>query len=92
MTVFFIDRDKCIDFVPEFNKDLEVDKSKIIRENFQNPRWESSVYNDAIFTKMLLFSKKFNFLKNPILSLVIHKLKLFLIKKKLDKKLKKYFT
>lgn len=89
---FFIDRNKCIEFKEEMNRDLNEEKSEIIKNDFINPRWKSEVYTDGLVNKLLLFlSKKFNFLKNEIVKTLVSKTKIFFIKKTINKKLKEYF-
>ena len=89
---FFIDRDKCIEYKEEINRDLEDKKSEIIKDDFVNPRWNSDIYNKGLINKTLLFlSKKFKFLKINMIKNLIHKIKLFFIKKTINKKLKNYF-
>ena len=63
------------------NRDLNEEKSEIIKNDFINPRWKSEVYTDGLVNKLLLFlSKKFNFLKNEIVKTLVSKTKIFFTK------------
>jgi len=65
------------------NRELEIQPSEIIKEDFLNPRWTSDVYVDGFGNKLL---KKVNFLKK-----IVQKIKNKLIVINVNKKLKKYF-
>ncbi len=93
IVALFIDRKKCIEKKNIMNKDLDVEPSEIIKEDFVNPRWSSEVYSSGFLDILLLklakifsFLKRFNFLRQ-----IVRLVKKKLIVIKLNKKLKKYF-
>ncbi len=93
IVAFFIDRKKCIEKKNVMNRNLEVDKSEIIKDNFINPKWTSDIYTTGFInklfiklSKMFFFLKKINFLKK-----IVRKLKNYQYSFKLNNKLKKYF-
>ena len=93
--VFFIDRSKCLDLKHEMNRDLSINNSEIIRENYSNPRWNSEVYKsyitnfiERVKNKVPFFSKIFGVLKfDKVLKRYIK----YLLIMKINKKLKKFF-
>lgn len=93
VVAFFIDKKKCIDKKNILNKDLNVEPSYIINENFVNPKWTSKVYTSGFINKLFSYmSKIFFFLKKiNFLKVKVRKIKNKLISMRLERKLKKYF-
>ena len=77
------------------NRDLSINNSEIIKENYSNPRWNSEVYKSYITNfmqrvknKVPFFSKIFGVLKfDKVLKRYIK----YLLIMKINKKLKKFF-
>ncbi len=90
---FFIDRTKCIDYHHIFNRDVKDNPSEIIKDNFVNPRWKSSVYKEGFINKLLFkLSKNFNFLKRfNILKKILKLIQNYFLSKKINNKLKNFF-
>ena len=93
IVAFFVDKRKCIDKKNILNRDLKINPSDIIKEDFINPKWTSKIYTTgfvnnmfSIMSKIFFFLKKINFVQK-----IIKKIKNKLISNKLEKKLKKYF-
>jgi len=90
---FFINRKNCIEKKNIINRELKIDKSEIIKEDFVNPKWTSDIYTTGFvnkvfvkLSKIFFFFKKINFLKKNV-----RKLKNYQYSIKLNNKLKKYF-
>ena len=93
--VFFIDRSKCVDFIPQMNRHLSVNYEKIIKDDYSNPRWKSEIYRNNFlnFFKKIkanfpIFKRFFRFLK---LNVIFSEINKFIIIIKINKKLKKFF-
>ena len=93
IVAFFIDRKKCIEKKNIINRNLEVEPSEIIKENYINPKWSTDIYTtgfgNSLFiklSKIFFFLKKIDFLKTNV-----RKIKNKFIILKLNNKLKKYF-
>jgi hypothetical protein len=93
IVAFFIDRKKCLDKKTILNRDLEIDPSEVIKDNFENPRWSSDVYTTGFVNKFFVnLSRIFFFLKKiKILRTIVIKLKFKHRSIKSSNKLKKYF-
>ena len=71
IVAFFVDRKNCINKKNVMNRDIEIEPSEIIKNDFINPRWTSNIYSTGFtnklhfkLSKIFSFLKKVNFIKN----------------------------
>ena len=92
---FFIDRKKCFEMESTINRDLTENKSDIITDNYKNPKWDEKIKKNFITLISKLITNLLGNLKNKkffqVIRKSVHKLNYTIIKKKIDKKIKKYF-